>query len=472
MKFRKLVLFGFLFIPFMNASASVIKCNTSASSIYLGDKVTVTFSGSLPSVNSTWSGTISSSGNVTYAGGDGLTIWKDGSSFSQSVIFSANSVGTASFTVNNIDVSDENQEYFGSDTCTVEIKAPEAPSQSSSSHNYYTESYDDEDEKSSDNTLKSLSIEGIKISPQFNNDVLEYTAIVDGKKDKINIIAEANDSKAQIAGLGEKELKEGLNTFEVVVTSENGTCRGFKLNITRKEINPIGITINNKKYIVIKKDVEIKIPNGFEKNTIKIENQEVEAYYNKATKYTIIPLMDEKGKTNWFYVINKNKSNKLLANIELISNKTDYDYVQYNEIKSNSLNLIVLEADKEIIPYNYKKIKFNIDNQEVTGYYLEYNSDYRLVYALNVDTNEKTFYLYDTSEKTFQRFYNSQVEVYRSLISKIEIVLISLGIVVVLLLFIIISLISSKRKLKRNRLGVDKDNKKQIKKEKDALLDL
>ena len=124
MKFRKLVLFGFLFIPFMNASASVIKCNTSASSIYLGDKVTVTFSGSLPSVNSTWSGTISSSGNVTYAGGDGLTIWKDGSSFSQSVIFSANSVGTASFTVNNIDVSDENQEYFGSDTCTVEIKAP------------------------------------------------------------------------------------------------------------------------------------------------------------------------------------------------------------------------------------------------------------------------------------------------------------------------------------------------------------
>ena len=62
-----------------------------------------------------------------------------------------------------------------------------------------------------------------------------YSASVSNNINKITIEAGAEDAKATVAGAGEKELSVGLNTFDIVVTAENGLQMGYQLKITRKE---------------------------------------------------------------------------------------------------------------------------------------------------------------------------------------------------------------------------------------------
>ena len=73
--------------------------------------------------------------------------------------------------------------------------------------------------KSSDNSLKSLFVEGFNISPKFNKDTLEYNVNLSSDTLKIKIIAEKNDDTASITGDGEVDVKEGNNTIIVVVTA-------------------------------------------------------------------------------------------------------------------------------------------------------------------------------------------------------------------------------------------------------------
>ena len=442
MKLKKLLVLGFLILPFNSVSASVIHCS-APSSVYVGDTISVTFSGSLDSASATWKGTVSSTGNASYIGGD-LSFWKDGASFSNTVSFRANSAGTASFTVQDIDVSDENQEYGGSDTCTVEIIQPTAPSQSSSS----SSSYIPEREYSSDNTLKSLKIENEKLSPEFNNEVLEYNAIVSGKTEKVNIIAEKNDDTAEISGNGEKELKEGLNRFELVVTAENGNSRTFIINVTRKEINPIEVTVNKKKYTVIKKDIQLEVPKGFLEDKIKINDQDVVSYYNESTGYHLVALVTDEGENGW-YIYDKKKST----------------YTKYNEFKTDGVRLILFEPTDVDIPKGYNTNEFTLNNKKVSGYATDPSSKFRLVYALNMDTGNKDFYLYDIEEKTFQRF--NYVKEDLSLTKKLEILLIVLAGIIVLFFVIIISPMVVNKKMKKmlkTRPIINKDNKQDIKK--------
>lgn len=89
--------------------------------------------------------------------------------------------------------------------------------------------------KSSDATLKSLSIEGQTIEPTFSSEVINYTATVENTVANINILAEANSSVAQVTGTGNKALTEGSNTCEVVVTAEDGsTTKTYTISVTRQ----------------------------------------------------------------------------------------------------------------------------------------------------------------------------------------------------------------------------------------------
>ena len=62
-----------------------------------------------------------------------------------------------------------------------------------------------------------------------------YSATVSNSVEKVTIEAGAEDEKASVSGTGEKSLKVGLNTFDIVVTAENGLQTGYQINITRKE---------------------------------------------------------------------------------------------------------------------------------------------------------------------------------------------------------------------------------------------
>jgi len=435
MKKLKYLFITLLLLP-ITGKAAVYHCS-APSSVESGETISVTISGSLSSSSTTWSGLIVGEGNASYASGE-LSIWADGPSFSRTVYFTAGNPGSATFYVGNIDVSDENQEYTGSDTCTVNITSASRPNgvganvYDAGNNSNNNDQVEVDPDKSANNSLKSLSVEGAKINPAFNKDKLEYTLVVPGNKEKINITGEVEDEKATIEGLGEKELKEGINKFEIKVTAENGVSKTYVITITRKEKDPIEVTINKKKYTVAKKEIGLKAPNGFTKTTVVIDKQEVVGYSNSFTGYLIVALVDEEGNAGWYIYNQKNGS-----------------YTRYSELKSNGVRLIIIEPKKKQIPYKYKKYKVEINGEIVDGYALEYGSDYRLVYALNMDTGEKAFYLYDLKENTFQRFYNKQVGIYRDLLKKLEIVLIGLAAIILIMFIVIISQTIVNRKTKK-----------------------
>ena len=65
--------------------------------------------------------------------------------------------------------------------------------------------------------LKVNTIENYKINPNFNKDTTEYKLEVDESVEKVNIKATATSDKAEVIGVGEKNLTQGENTIEVKV---------------------------------------------------------------------------------------------------------------------------------------------------------------------------------------------------------------------------------------------------------------
>lgn len=430
-------LFILLIVPSKIYAISGSASCSGPSTVELGETFTVTISGNSSSPAYWQSSFVNSSGNLRSNSGTGEVFTESASSsFSNSYSFTAISTGSASVSQYfSIGGEDGSEGSVTSSSCNINIVEATKPNDSGGSS--YSGGNDDDNtevdpDKSSNNFLKSLSIDGIKLTPAFNKDKTNYTAVVSGDKEKINIKGELEDDKSSIDGLGEKEVKEGINSFEIKVTAENGEVRTYVILIARKEKNPIEVTINKKKYTVSKKEIGLKVPSGFIKTKVIINKEEVVGYSNSFTGYLIVALVDEDGKADWF-----------------IYNQKNGTYTKYSEFKSNGLRLVIMEAKKKDVPYKYKKCKVEINNEIVDGYALQLGSTYRLVYALNMDTGEKAFYLYDMQENTFQRFYNTQVEIYRDLLKKLEIGVIGLGALIAILFIIIISQALVNRKTKK-----------------------
>lgn len=412
-KYLKYMVLIILLIPFQ-IKADSIHCS-APSSVSQGESFTVEFYGYMDGVGPLWTGKVGFNGNISYNSGD-LTIVNQTNNLSHSVTFTAGDLGEATVYTYDVDSASESEEISSGDTCTISI-VPPVPK---------------EEEKSSDNFLKSLSIDGVKLNKEFKKDDYEYSAIVSAKTDKININASSEDEDAEISGIGEVALNEGLNRIEITVTAPNGDIKKYILNVTRKEKNPITTKIDGKKYTLLKKDIKLSIPNGFSKTTIVINKMQVEAYSNKYLDGYLVALVDKDGNASWYIYDNKKNT-----------------YTKFIYLKDNNNFLVVLKNNKKDIPYKYKKCKIDIDFNMVDGYFLEYNQPFRIIYALNLNNGNKGFYQYDMDEKTFQRFYNSQVEIYRSLLKKIEAVLVSILALLLIFFIIIISLFRKNKKVKK-----------------------
>lgn len=449
MKKLKYLLLVFLLIP-VTGHAAVYHCSAPGS-VESGQSFSVTFSGSLSSSNATWSGKIGSEGNARFSGGD-LNIWVDGASFSRTINYVAGNPGTASFYVYDVDVSDENQEYSGSDTCTVTItEASQSYSNNNGGGGGSSYTYE---EKSGNNYLKSISAENVTLSQVFDKEVLEYKGVVSGDVEKTNIQAELEDDRGWIEGLGEKDLVEGVNRFEIKVHAQNDEERVYVIEITRKEKNPIEVIIDKKRYTVFKKEGNLEPPKGFVKTTVVIEKQDVVAYSNKYIDYILVLLVDELGDPS-FYIYNSKNST----------------YVKYNEVSAKDSRLVIIKANRNDIPINYRKTKLKINNEEVEAYYLKGNNDFKLVYAINMDNGDESFYQYDIKEKTFQRYNKKLVSSVEDFSKKLEVGLVAAVALILILIIILIAQASSKKKMKKvlknkkENEVIEKITKKEEKKE-------
>ena len=238
-------------------------------------------------------------------------------------------------------------------------------------------------EKSKNNNLKALSVEGYELTPEFNQDTLEYSTTVPSTVNTVKINATKADNYASVTGTGEFEVVEGPNGFDVVVRSETGAEKVYHINVIVEDLNPIEVKVGGKSYTLVKNSRSLVAPEGYTETTVTINNTEIPAFYNEVTKYTLVGLKDSDGNVSLFI----------------------YDegtYTPYNELKSNSLTIIALDLPKVLKGYIEKTI--TIGNNKVSALVTKSNSKFAIIYGMNVATGEEGYYKYDLENNTMSRY--------------------------------------------------------------------
>lgn len=136
------------------------------------------------------------------------------------------------------------------------------------------------------NTLNSLTVDGVVLSPSFSKDVVSYKATTD--MEKVVIRGVATDVNAKLEGdIGEKNLGYGANTFSIKVTSVRGNSKVYNLYITRN-VKAVSDKVSKSSDATIKSLVinneKIKLKDGEFLYDLEVanevENIEVEAVAN------------------------------------------------------------------------------------------------------------------------------------------------------------------------------------------------
>lgn len=89
------------------------------------------------------------------------------------------------------------------------------------------------DNRSSNNYLSDIDIEGVDLS--FDKNSLEYNITVLNDITELTVIAVAEDENAEVTITGNTNLKVGMNVIGIKVRAENGQVRTYKINVEREE---------------------------------------------------------------------------------------------------------------------------------------------------------------------------------------------------------------------------------------------
>lgn len=98
----------------------------------------------------------------------------------------------------------------------------------------------DDGPASNDATLDNLTVSAGVLSPAFSSEITSYAVNVANSVSRLTITAANNHDAATVSGAGEKALNVGVNTFDVVVTAEDGTKKTYTIAVTRASAPPIG----------------------------------------------------------------------------------------------------------------------------------------------------------------------------------------------------------------------------------------
>lgn len=425
--FKALIIIVACFFFQLRVSAGDVSIVTNNRNPSVGSNVVVTVKA--PNVAGNFSVT---SSNQSVLSGGSSNSWIEGS---VTYTFVAKAAGTATITVKPIDAADYDGNVFSavkSVTITVGNK---------------TTSSSTKKDLSSDNTLSSLSIDGVNLEPAFNKNTTSYNVNLEAGVTKINVKATPNDKSAKVTGIGEIEVSEGNNNIEVVVTAENGSTKTYTITANVKEYDPINVKVENSKYTVVRNIKNVTAPNGYEKTKIKIKGEEVPAFKNKTTGYTLVLLKDDKGNQN-FYIYKDKK------------------YILYKEYTFNKIILYPMELKK--VPKGYKKTKITFNDDKIIAYKKNKKSNYALIYGMNVETGKKHIYMYDKEEDTLQIYNDELNDVSDEKIEQYKMLIAGLSGLSVLLFLILIIVIMKNHKHNKEQKRIRKQIKKERKQKKKA----
>lgn len=296
---------------------------------------------------------------------------------------------------------------------------------------------------SKNNNLSALEVEGFTLTPEFKTDVLEYSVVVPENTKDVNIKATVQDKRASVNGIGTQAVNPGANKFSVVVRAQSGAEKTYVINVEVKDENPINVTVNGKNYTVVKIKENLPAASLYTETTININGFEIPAYKNDNTNLVLVGLKDEEGNIS-LYIYNKDKN----------------EYQEYNEIGVNKITIYPLTSNEEI--KGYKKDTITINGLKVDGYYYTKDSDYVIIYGINVETGDKGFYMYDKKMQSLIKYNDEYIIDLNKKIGLYSYIIIGFSGVFILMIIIMIALAKKRSGKQKKQKPIEKEIKKNV----------
>lgn len=318
-----LVLIALLFIPTISVNAASLNVTANQTTITKGGSITVTVKAN----DLTGKFKVTSSDSNILSGGTS-SVWLENET--KTYKFISKNIGSATIKVTPVDVSDSSGNvYSTTKTITVKVVAPR--------------------EKSTNNNLTDLKVEGYNLSPNFNKNTTSYTVELPSEVEKINVSATKESSYSKVSGTGEIEVLEGENKIEIIVTSETGSKKTYTILANVKDKNPITVKVNEEEYTVIKRKSTLNVPEGFEETTTTINETEVPAFKKEGFPYLLVGLKSGEGKIKLF--------------------KYDLENKTYEEYKSMTIESYTFYEKTPVdVPSDLEKIEETINEEKYQAY--------------------------------------------------------------------------------------------------------
>ena len=396
-----------MFVSRLTVMAASATLSVSSDSVEVGDSFTV----SVKMVDAAaWDVKVNAVGPVDDCKINDVNATDDGKNTSKtfSTTCTTNGVGTVTLTlsgdittvIGDIDsgnFSDENKTISGNVAVTVKEKTiPETKPVTPTNND------DKKEEKSTNNKLKDLVVEGHSLEKVDDSN---YTLTVLNNVSSVNIKVTPEDAKSKVTGDGNKELKVGENLFEIVITSESGKKNKITLKITRKDgyelkdleeilkddkLDAIDITIDSNS--IISKDILSKIKDSKKKIVFNYYDDNKKVLYSvtiDGSKVQDVSDLD-------IGILNKSENSDIIT--KLSNNAVGLQISIKNKLPNGTL-IKMYVGDKfkngEIVKVYYydkdnNKLKVLNSGLRVTNGYIEFApeeySDYLIAKELSGDT--------------------------------------------------------------------------------------
>ncbi len=429
--FAIILMLGCIMIPDTNAQASSLSVGVSASSVKIGDTVTVSITvpaGVSATVNVTYpSGTFSFSSASDTASANGgtvsMTIGSYGSSNTKTtgtMKFKAKAAGSATFSASApiAGNQDGDRVSVGGASASVRVKneANEDNSNKSDNSNGSDTSdnnSDDNKTKSADNSLASLTLSSGSLSPAFKYNVTNYTAEVANDVTSVVVSAKTSNANATVESVkGGENLSVGANKIQIVVKAENGVTATYTITVTRKESGDNTdepepdntdepqeqcYDIGGVKMYPSEDGDESQIPEGFALSEITLWEKAYPYWVNDTigSDVGLIYLVDENKENGAWYRISE--ASPYEAN-PFICFKSEYGYIIATPEKMN-----------ETAPAGYTSETINIEGKGVADAFVKAGDEENcLIYAVN-QNGVYGLYQYDLQDRTYMRYKEAPV---------------------------------------------------------------
>lgn len=257
-----------------------------------------------------------------------------------------------------------------------------------------------ENNKSKNNNLKDIIVEGFELEKIDNKN---YTLEVSNNVESLNIKAIAEDNKATVTGAGNHKINIGENNIKIVITSESGSKNTINLKINRKDSyyledldsllekdNSEILTILINKDTVITKDQIEKIKKSKKVVNFNYLDENKKLIYSWEINGKDIKVVSELVTTINYNVENKKEFSK-------VTNYADGIYIDFKEkdniISGTKVKFFVgnkFENDSliNLYLYNNKKISIVNNNIKVANEYIEFSINKGAEYFITMSNLE------------------------------------------------------------------------------------